>query len=117
MPRKRIFVRAGEINKGVTEKNVLLGFIKKHLSVIEGAVGCLTMQFFVARDSKRVIGIEINPRFGGGFPLSDAAGAHYPKYLIEEYLLDKELSYFEDWEDHLLMLRYDEAVFVSSYEK
>ena len=117
VPRKRIFVREGEINKGVTEKNVLLGFIKKHLSVIEGAVGCLTMQFFVARDSKRVIGIEINPRFGGGFPLSDAAGAHYPKYLIEEYLLDKELSYFEDWEDHLLMLRYDEAVFVSSYEK
>jgi len=32
-------------------------------------------------------------------------------------ILKRELSYFEDWEDHLLMLRYDEAVFVNSYEK
>jgi len=116
VPRKRIFVRAGEINKGITEKNVLVPFVTKHLAHIEGAKGCLTMQFFLNRTTKQVIAIEINPRFGGGFPLSYAAGANYPKYLIEEYLLGKEIPVNNNWEDHLLMLRYDEAVFVSHYE-
>ena len=116
VPRKRIFVRAGEINKGITEKNVLVPFVTKHLAHIEGAKGCLTMQFFLNRTTKQVIAIEINPRFGGGFPLSYVAGANYPKYLIEEYLLGKEIPVNNNWEDHLLMLRYDEAVFVSHYE-
>ena len=109
-------MRAGEINKGITEKNVLVPFVTKHLAHIEGAKGCLTMQFFLNRTTKQVIAIEINPRFGGGFPLSYVAGANYPKYLIEEYLLGKEIPVNNNWEDHLLMLRYDEAVFVSHYE-
>ncbi|GJH40288.1 carbamoyl phosphate synthase large subunit [Capnocytophaga sp. HP1101] len=117
VPRKRIFVRAGEINKGITKKNLLVPFVTEHLAHIEGAKGCLTMQFFLNQETKKVIGIEINPRFGGGFPLSYAAGANYPKYLIEEYLLGREIPINNDWEDHLLMLRYDEAVFVSHYEE
>lgn len=116
VPRKRLFVRAGEINKGITEKNELLSFVKKHLPFIEGGRGCLTMQFFFNRKTQQVIGIEINPRFGGGFPLSDAAGANYPRYLIAEYLLGQEIPFQDDWEDQLLMLRYDEAVFVKHYE-
>lgn len=116
VPRKRLFVRAGEINKGITEKNELLSFVKKHLPFIEGSRGCLTMQFFFNRKTQQVIGIEINPRFGGGFPLSDAAGANYPRYLIAEYLLGQEIPFQDDWEDQLLMLRYDEAVFVKHYE-
>ena len=30
--------------------------------------------------------IEMNPRFGGGVPLSIAAGANFPKALIYEFL-------------------------------
>lgn len=116
VPRKRIFVRAGEINKGVTSKNEIVDYIKKKLSKIEGAVGCLTMQFFFNKQTKRIIGIEINPRFGGGYPLSYLAGANYPKYIIDEYVSGKEIQYFEDWEDRLLMLRYDDEVLVRNYE-
>ena len=116
VPRKRIFIRAGEINKGVTHKNEIVNYLKSRLSHIEGAVGCLTMQFFFNRETKRIIGIEINPRFGGGYPLSYLAGANYPKFLIEEYILDRELDYVEDWEENLLMLRYDDEVLVHHYE-
>lgn len=117
VPRKRIFVRAGEVNKGVTHKNEIVSFVKEKLGKIEGAVGCLTMQFFFNSATKHIIGIEINPRFGGGFPLSYLAGANYPKFLIEEYILGKEISYFEDWEDNLLMLRYDDEILVRNYEE
>lgn len=115
VPRKRIFVRAGEINKGVTKKNELVSFVKTRLGKIEGAIGCLTMQFFFNPVSKRVVGIEINPRFGGGYPLSYLAGANFPKYIIEEYILNREIDAFDGWEDNLLMLRYDNEVLVHNY--
>jgi len=116
VPRKRIFVRAGEVNKGVTHRNEIVSYVKERLSHIDGAIGCLTMQFFFNQDTKRVIGIEINPRFGGGYPLSYLAGANYPKYLIEEYILGNSINYFDSWEENLLMLRYDDEVLVRNYE-
>lgn len=116
VPRKRIFVRAGEVNKGVTHRNEIVPFIKERLSHIDGAMGCLTMQFFFHPTTKRIIGIEINPRFGGGYPLSYLAGANYPKYLIEEYIQGATVAYFDQWEENLLMLRYDDEVLVRNYE-
>ena len=115
VPRKRILVRSGEINKGVTRKNEIIPLFREKLSFIEGAVGCLTIQLFLNRKTRHVIGIEINPRFGGGFPLSYLAGANYPQWLIKEYFFNENINYFEDWEDNLLMLRYDDEILVKNY--
>jgi carbamoyl-phosphate synthase large subunit len=117
VPRKRIEVRDGEVNKGKTEKNELVNYVKENLKVVEGARGCLTIQFFLNKITSRKVAIEINPRFGGGYPLSYLAGANFPKWIIEEYLLDKKLTYFEDWEDNLLMLRYDDEVLIRNYNE
>ena len=112
VPRKRILVRAGEINKGITNNNEIVPFLKQSLAQIDGAVGCLTVQVFLNRESGRIIAIEINPRFGGGFPLSYHAGANYPLWLIKEYFHNEAIPYKDDWEDQLLMLRYDDEVIV-----
>jgi carbamoyl-phosphate synthase large subunit len=112
VPRKRLLVRAGEINKGVTNKNGIVKYLKEKLCYIEGAVGCLTAQFFLHKTTERVVGIEINARFGGGYPLSYRAGANYPLWLIREYFEDQAILYTDDWEDQLLMLRYDDEVIV-----
>lgn len=117
VPRKRIEVRDGEVNKGKTEKNELVNYVKENLGVVEGARGCLTIQFFMNKKTRRKVAIEINPRFGGGYPLSYLAGANFPKWIIEEYLLDKKLTYFEDWEPNLLMLRYDNEVIIHDYNE
>ena len=117
VPRQRIYVRSGEINKGVTRKNEIIKEFVDKLSTIEGAVGCLTMQVFFNRNSKQIIGIEINPRFGGGFPLSYLAGANYPNCLIREYFFNQEIKYFDNWEENLLMLRYDDEILVRNYDK
>ena len=114
VPRKRIEIRSGEVNKGKTEKNSLIEYVKEKLGILDGARGCLTAQFFKHKKIKKIIGIEINPRFGGGFPLSYAAGANYPKWIIEEYILGKEIKYFKDWDDKLLMLRYDKELFIKN---
>lgn len=116
IPRKRMAIRTGEILKGLTCKNYIVDFLKKRLNYIEGTVGCLTLQLFYNETDRDIIGIEINPRFGGGFPLSYAAGGNYPGWLIKEYLLQQGIKYFEGWEDNLLMLRYDDEVLVHDYK-
>lgn len=91
-------------------------FIQK-LKYIEGARGCLTIQVFLSKNQDVILGIEINPRFGGGYPLSYLAGANYSKWVIQEYLLDQDIAEFNGWKDNLLMLRYDAEVLVNDYEK
>lgn len=112
VPRERIKIRAGEINKGLTEKEPLTQYLLDRLETIEGCVGCICIQLFLNRETGDVVGIEINPRFGGGYPQTYAAGGNYPEYLIREYFLGEKIEYFDGWKDHQLMLRYDDAVYV-----
>ncbi len=112
VPRERIEIRAGEINKGRTAKNEIVDFIKDKLGCIEGCVGSICLQLFFHPETKDMVGIEINPRFGGGYPLSYACGGNFPELLIREYFLEEEVGYSDNWKDGMLMLRYDDAIFV-----
>lgn len=117
VPRKRIEVRDGEVNKGLTSNNKLVTFLKNNLADMEGAIGCITAQFFMHRETEKIYGIELNARFGGGYPLSYLAGANFPKWILEEYYFQKGIEdQFECWEDNLLMLRYDSEVLVHGYK-
>lgn len=107
IPRLRLETRGGEVSKGLTTRNALVPFVRERLSTLEGARGCLTLQLFMHRESGAVYGIELNPRFGGGYPLSREAGADFPRWLVDEYLLGRPVADFDDWQDNLLLLRYD----------
>ena len=110
VPRRRIEVRGGEISKGKTEKLNFYNILKDKLGFIKGAKGCLTIQFFIGKVTEEIIGIEINPRFGGGFPLSYASGANYPEYIILEYLMNEPITFNDKWIENRVMLRFDSEV-------
>lgn len=113
VPRLRIETRAGEVSKGMTVKNPAL--IDAGVKVVEnlpGALGCITVQCFLTLDGE-IKFIEINPRFGGGFPLSIQAGADFPRWIIEMMCGRKPQIACDSWQDGLVMLRYDDAIFVS----
>lgn len=110
VPRLRVEVRGGEISKGRTCRNELVGMFRDNLGRIPGARGCLTFQFFVHKTDRSAWLIELNPRFGGGFPMSLAAGANYPAWLVSEYLLDRRIESFDAWQDGMTMLRYDAEI-------
>lgn len=112
VPRERVEIRAGEINKGFTRKNYLVEYLKKRMAYMKGVVGCICIQLFYRETDKDVVAIEINPRFGGGFPLSYYSGANYPSYIVREYLLQEKIDYTDDWKDNTLMLRYDDEIIV-----
>ena len=115
VPRERIEVRDGEVSKGVTRKHEVYDYLLPACKKIEGARGCLTIQLFADLEHESFYGIEINPRFGGGFPLSYGAGANYPGWLITEYFLGKEIGFYDQWESDLLMLRYDAKELIHGY--
>ena len=115
VPRERIEIRAGEINKGYTRKNFLVKYLRERMNYLPGVVGCICIQLFYRESDDDVVGIEINPRFGGGYPLSYYAKADFPNYLVQEYFQNRSIQYSENWLDNTLMLRYDSEVIV--YEK
>ena len=115
VPRKRIETRAGEVSKGVTRKNFVHERLSEVFKHISGARGCLTIQVFVNEASEDIIGLEVNPRFGGGYPLSYSAGARFPLWLMQEYLQAIEPTAHDNWEPNLLMLRYDAKILVHDY--
>ncbi len=117
IPRKRIEVRGGEVSKGLTVKNEVHQLIIDKLKFLEGVRGCITVQFFKHKTENDIRGIEVNPRFGGGFPLSYLAGGNFPKWIVKEYLVGEQVDEFNDWEEHLLMLRYDDEILVHGYKE
>jgi carbamoyl-phosphate synthase large subunit len=113
VPRLRIEVRGGEVAKARTQKNDIVPFLFDRLHNLEGAKGCLTIQIMKHRETGAMFLLEINPRFGGGYPLTAQSGAAYHEWLIDEYVFGRDIPLFQGWTDRLLMLRYDDAVFVA----
>lgn len=110
VPRKRLATRSGEISKGLIIKDYdIIKDIKKLLKVFR-AKGHITIQCI--KNKSGIKYLEINPRFGGGAPMSIMAGADSPENLYK-ILRNEKLTYNEEYENELLVLRYDEAVFIS----
>ena len=115
VPRRRLEVRHGEVSKGMTVRSAPLEDLAIRISeALPGAYGPLNVQIFMDDTTGQLNVIEINARFGGGFPLAFEAGAHYPKWIMEELLNLKSTASTDGWRDRLVMLRYDDAVFASA---
>jgi carbamoylphosphate synthase large subunit len=112
VPRLRIETRSGELSKGRTARIAALSMLRERFGKVSGARGCIAMQIFVHRQSEAVYGIEINARFDGGYPLSYEAGANFPGWLIQEHFFGVQNQFFDEWENDLTMLRYDDHVVV-----
>lgn len=112
VPRRRWEVRGGEVSKGQTVRHAAI--MAESCRVVEalgGCVGIMTIQCFLT-SADEIVFIEINPRFGGGAPLSIRAGADSPRWLLELLLGRQPDIAMDGWVDGLMMLRYDEGLFV-----
>lgn len=111
IPHRRLQIRAGEVEKGVTERRADLR------AIAEGIVAALPdlrgVACFQVMDDTRLgpVVIEINARFGGGYPLAHHAGARFADWLLDE-ATGQPCRAHDDWAEGVTMLRYDEAVFV-----
>jgi carbamoyl-phosphate synthase large subunit len=76
----KLAMRAGETDRSVTVKNDQLEKIGEKIGWRLGHVGNLDCDVFVSEEHYYVL--EMNPRFGGGYPFSHIAGANLPAALI-----------------------------------
>ena len=114
VPRKRIEVRAGEVSKGQVIKNRnIMGRAAELVEKLGAGPGVITIQLAMT-DNGQMKFIEINPRFGGGAPLSIKAGANFPKWILQELSGKKTNNRFDSFRDKLTMLRYDSEVWLES---
>lgn len=79
--KKKLAMRAGETDKAETVENAEILSIGKRLGEHLKHVGNLDVDVFEEKGVYYVL--ELNPRFGGGFPFSYEAGVNFPKAIIE----------------------------------
>lgn len=108
--RKRLKIRAGEVERGITIKDERL--LDLTLNLIEKLKphGVVNIQCFLT--SIGFYFTEINPRFGGGYPLSYYAGANFPEMIIKMIKGEKVEPEIGKYKEDILMLRYDEGVYI-----
>ncbi len=79
--KKKLAMRAGETDKAQTVDNADIRSIGHTLGKSLSHIGNLDVDVF-EKDGKYFV-LELNPRFGGGFPFSYEAGANLPGAIIE----------------------------------
>lgn len=109
VPRERLQVRSGEVVKGRTVDRPDLVNQGKHIVETLGIVGPATVQCI--DDGLMVYWIEVNPRFGGGVPLSIRAGVDYPYLLYRMCKGEPIQPLLGKYQTNLTMLRYDQSVY------
>jgi carbamoyl-phosphate synthase large subunit len=81
VPRERVVIRAGVIDRGRTVKSAALIGLGLACADALTCIGPVNIQCRVV--GGRPIVFEINPRFSGGIPLTIESGADFPAMLVQ----------------------------------
>jgi carbamoyl-phosphate synthase large subunit len=81
VPRERTVIRAGVIDRGRTVADPALIQLAVTCATVLKFEGACNIQCRVVNGTPIIF--EINPRFSGGIPLTIAAGADFPRMLVE----------------------------------
>ena len=82
IPRTMIESKGGESIKGTTIKDAELVDFGRRVSEALPIIGPANVQCFREPDGELQV-TDVNPRFGGGFPLPTAAGSRYPELAMQ----------------------------------
>ena len=109
-PRIRLAVRAGEVLKTeIVQDETIIAEMQQLLADYKPC-GAITVQLIRQAETGKNYYIEINPRFGGGAPLTMKAGANSAKAMLR-LLAGEEVAYAPGAaEDHAIYCRFDQSV-------
>lgn len=107
VPRVRLATRSGEVSKArIIKDREIITEVKRLLMILK-PIGNITVQCM--KTKRGIEFIEINPRIGGGAPMSIASGADSCDNLLR-LLMGEKLVYNEEYKDNLLFLRFDSSI-------
>ncbi|MEO8481947.1 MAG: ATP-grasp domain-containing protein [Acidobacteriota bacterium] len=111
VPRERVVIRAGVVDRGRTVRDAALIDLGVACARAMRCIGAINIQCRVV-DGQPII-FEINPRFSGGIPLTIAAGADFPRMLVQLARGRKVDPTIGRFQDNLWMTSYETSVFVA----
>lgn len=110
--KKKLAMRAGETDKSRLVDEPVLTELGMKIGKLLGHIGNLDCDVFY--DGRVANVLELNPRFGGGYPFSHACGANYPSAILEWCRgNDFDISSFNKTFD-VLISKHDELLVISS---
>ena len=112
VPRERVVVRAGVIDRGRTVNDPALIELALSCTAALKFVGPINIQCRVHNGRPTVF--EINPRFSGGIPLTIEAGADFPAMLLALHAGRSVPPAIGRFRDQLWMTNYEASVFLDS---
>jgi carbamoyl-phosphate synthase large subunit len=105
VPRTMIESKGGESIKGMTIKDEDLIEFARTVSEALRIVGPANVQCFREPDGQLQV-TDVNPRFGGGFPLPTAAGSRYPELALALANGETLESRLGDFREGVVMTRF-----------
>lgn len=112
VPRERAVIRAGVIDRGRTVADPQLIGLALDTARALTFKGACNIQCRVV-DGRPVI-FEINPRFSGGIPLTIAAGADFPRMLVELAVGRQVPARLGEFKADLWMTNYESSFFIDA---
>ena len=110
VPRLRMATRSGEIAKGrIVRDKEIIEDVTRLMNELK-PIGHITVQ--CRKTDRGIEYIEINPRFGGGAPMSIMAGADSCSNLYR-LLRGEVLTYNEDYRENVVFLRFDSSIMLN----
>jgi carbamoyl-phosphate synthase large subunit len=113
VPRTMIESKGGESIKGMTIRDPELIEVGRAVSETLGLVGPANIQCFREPDGTHRV-TDINPRFGGAFPLPTAAGSRYPELALALAAGERPEPRLGDFRDGLVMTRFFSELVLSA---
>ena len=106
-------MRAGETDKAITlidNRFEQLGrIISKNLKHI-GNLDCDVFEF-----NNELYVLELNPRFGGGYPFSHQAGINIPAIYIEWLKGNKDIDKYTTYRPNVMSSKCDRLITIPTY--
>jgi carbamoyl-phosphate synthase large subunit len=112
VPRERVVIRAGVIDRGRTVRDRRLIALAEQACAAIRFAGPLNVQCRMRRGEPAVF--EINPRFSGGIPLTIQAGADFPEMLVRLALGRRVEPRIGSFRDGLWMTSFESSFFLDS---
>ena len=113
VPRTMIESKGGESIKGKTIRDAQLIEVGRHVSETLGLVGPANVQCFREPDGTHRV-TDINPRFGGAFPLPTAAGSRFPELALAIAAGERPEPTLGEFRDGLVMTRFFSELVLSA---
>ena len=113
VPRTMIESKGGESIKGMTIRDEQLIEVGRHVAETLELVGPANIQCFREPDGSHRV-TDINPRFGGAFPLPTAAGSRYPELALALAAGEHPTPRLGDFREGLVMTRFFSELVLSA---